>query len=49
VTRAARTWVDACNGCWAEGEVLPNAVYSGDLVLHALAEAMRSVRRQAVS
>jgi MoaA/NifB/PqqE/SkfB family radical SAM enzyme len=49
VTRAARAWVDACNGCWAECEVLPNAVYSGDLVLHALAEAMRSVRRQAVS
>jgi Fe-coproporphyrin III synthase len=27
-----RTWVRACPGCWAECEVLPNAVYSGDLV-----------------
>jgi len=25
---------------------MPNAVYSGDLVLHALAEALRSVRRE---
>ena len=26
-----RRWVDACNGCWAECEVLPNAIYSGDI------------------
>ena len=26
-----RRWVNACPGCWAECEVLPNAVYSGDL------------------
>jgi hypothetical protein len=44
-TRGARAWVDACKGCWAECEVMPNAVYSGDLLLHALAEAMRSVRQ----
>lgn len=27
-----RNWVHACPGCWAECEVLPNAVYSGDLL-----------------
>ena len=48
-TRGARAWVDACTGCWAECEVMPNAVYSGDLLLHALGEAMRSVRREAAS
>jgi MoaA/NifB/PqqE/SkfB family radical SAM enzyme len=48
-TRGARAWVDACKGCWAECEVMPNAVYSGDLLLHALAEALRSVRREAAS
>jgi MoaA/NifB/PqqE/SkfB family radical SAM enzyme len=26
-----RAWVQGCPGCWAECEVLPNAVYSGDL------------------
>lgn len=31
---AARRWVDACSGCWAECEVVPNAVYSGDLLRH---------------
>lgn len=35
-TRSSRAWVDACSGCWAECEVVPNAVYSGDLWLHAL-------------
>jgi MoaA/NifB/PqqE/SkfB family radical SAM enzyme len=29
--KASRTWVDACSGCWAECEVVPNAVYSGDI------------------
>lgn len=43
--RDSRSWVDACVGCWAECEVMPNAVYSGDLVLHALAEAWRAGRR----
>jgi MoaA/NifB/PqqE/SkfB family radical SAM enzyme len=28
----ARAWVDACPGCWAECEVMPSAIYSGDLV-----------------
>ncbi len=32
--RAARQreWVRQCPGCWAECEVLPNALYSGDLI-----------------
>lgn len=29
--RGQRTWVDACPGCWAECEVVPNALYSGDI------------------
>jgi MoaA/NifB/PqqE/SkfB family radical SAM enzyme len=29
-----RDWVKNCPGCWAECEVLPNAVYSGDLFKH---------------
>jgi MoaA/NifB/PqqE/SkfB family radical SAM enzyme len=29
---AARDWVDACPGCWAECEVMPSAIYSGDLL-----------------
>jgi MoaA/NifB/PqqE/SkfB family radical SAM enzyme len=31
-TKRQRDWVDACRGCWAECEVMPNAVYSGDLL-----------------
>jgi MoaA/NifB/PqqE/SkfB family radical SAM enzyme len=27
-----RQWVRKCAGCWAECEVLPNAIYSGDLL-----------------
>ncbi|HTI72335.1 MAG TPA: radical SAM protein [Candidatus Limnocylindria bacterium] len=27
-----RDWVRKCPGCWAECEVLPNAVYTGDLL-----------------
>jgi MoaA/NifB/PqqE/SkfB family radical SAM enzyme len=30
-TAAARDWVDACVGCWAECEVQPSALYSGDI------------------
>lgn len=29
--RNRRAWVDGCPGCWAECEVMPNALYSGDL------------------
>jgi len=35
---SARRWVDACPGCWAECEVMPSAVYTGD-VLRALLPA----------
>lgn len=31
-TRTARKWVDGCPGCWAECEVVPNAIYSGDIL-----------------
>ena len=31
-TRKSRAWVDRCVGCWAECEVVPNALYSGDLI-----------------
>jgi MoaA/NifB/PqqE/SkfB family radical SAM enzyme len=34
--KESRAWVDACRGCWAECEVLPSAIYTGDL-LRALA------------
>jgi len=33
---AQREWVKNCAGCWAECEVLPNAVYSGDLLKRAV-------------
>jgi len=32
---AERDWVRRCPGCWAECEVLPNAVYSGDGLRYA--------------
>lgn len=31
-----RHWVRRCPGCWAECEVLPNALYSGDLLCDPL-------------
>jgi MoaA/NifB/PqqE/SkfB family radical SAM enzyme len=34
--RAQRSWVRSCPGCWAECEVLPNAIYSGDLLRAAM-------------
>jgi Fe-coproporphyrin III synthase len=37
-TRAWRAWVDACRGCWAECEVMPNALYSGDIFSQAAAK-----------
>jgi MoaA/NifB/PqqE/SkfB family radical SAM enzyme len=27
----ARDWVDACPGCWAECEVIPSGIYTGDI------------------
>jgi MoaA/NifB/PqqE/SkfB family radical SAM enzyme len=34
--RESRAWVDACPGCWAECEVMPSALYTGDVLLRAL-------------
>lgn len=31
-TKQSRAWVDRCVGCWAECEVMPNALYTGDLL-----------------
>jgi hypothetical protein len=31
-----RQWVQRCKGCWAECEVLPNAIYSGDLLVQSV-------------
>ena len=31
-----RQWVKDCPGCWAECEVLPSAVYTGDLLVKSL-------------
>jgi len=31
-----RGWVHRCPGCWAECEVLPNAIYTGDLLKETL-------------
>lgn len=31
-TLERRAWVDACPGCWAECEVMPSAIYTGDLL-----------------
>jgi MoaA/NifB/PqqE/SkfB family radical SAM enzyme len=37
---ASRAWVDACSGCWAECEVMPSAIYTGDIVRRTLAAAV---------
>jgi MoaA/NifB/PqqE/SkfB family radical SAM enzyme len=31
-----RAWVQRCPGCWAECEVLPSAIYTGDLIRKGL-------------
>lgn len=36
LARQQREWVLRCPGCWAECEVLPSAVYSGDILRHLL-------------
>lgn len=30
--RSSRRWVDDCPGCWAECEVMPSALYTGDIM-----------------
>ena len=32
IARPARKWVDDCPGCWAECEVVPSAIYTGDVL-----------------
>jgi MoaA/NifB/PqqE/SkfB family radical SAM enzyme len=36
--RDSRAWVDACPGCWAECEVMPSAIYTGDLLRRGVSE-----------
>lgn len=43
--RGQREWVRNCAGCWAECEVLPNAIYSGDLLSGGLLPSQRDGRR----
>jgi MoaA/NifB/PqqE/SkfB family radical SAM enzyme len=38
--QSSRAWVDACPGCWAECEVMPSAIYTGDIVRDALRRAI---------
>jgi MoaA/NifB/PqqE/SkfB family radical SAM enzyme len=33
-SQLSRQWVDNCSGCWAECEVVPSALFSGDLLLN---------------
>ena len=40
-TEGLRDWVRKCPGCWAECEVLPNAVYSGELLQLGLSKSRR--------
>jgi MoaA/NifB/PqqE/SkfB family radical SAM enzyme len=44
---ASRAWVDACPGCWAECEVMPSAIYSGDLLREALFSLVSSLAQRA--
>jgi len=46
---AQRRWVDACPGCWAECEVIPSAIYSGDLLIDAARLVRPSVERRRFS
>jgi MoaA/NifB/PqqE/SkfB family radical SAM enzyme len=32
--QSSRQWVDACPGCWAECEIMPSALFSGDLLFN---------------
>jgi Fe-coproporphyrin III synthase len=47
--RDSRAWVDACAGCWAECEVMPSAIYTGDLLVDAVAAWWRRVRARPAS
>lgn len=40
-----RDWVRKCPGCWAECEVLPSAIYTGDLLFHSHLPIVEPPRR----
>jgi Fe-coproporphyrin III synthase len=44
-----RKWVNRCPGCWAECEVLPSAIYTGDLIKETLLPSRRTVRQNSPS
>lgn len=46
-TREQREWVRACPGCWAECEVLPSAIYTGDLLRTMLPRRKPHASREA--
>ncbi len=46
-TKASRAWVDACPGCWAECEVMPSAIYTGDVFWDLIREPLRMAWRSA--
>ena len=31
----SRAWVDRCPGCWAECEVIPSAIFTGDILVNS--------------
>ncbi len=41
--KAQRDWVHNCAGCWAECEVLPSAIYTGDLIKETLLPSKSSL------
>lgn len=45
--RGHREWVRGCPGCWAECEVLPNALYSGDAFRYAARQIFRRKKTRA--
>ena len=47
--RELRDWVKACPGCWAECEVLPSAIYTGDLLAHSFLPVVEPPRPGAIS
>lgn len=44
-----RKWVSKCPGCWAECEVLPNAIYTGDIALKALTPGPNTRKKEAAA
>jgi MoaA/NifB/PqqE/SkfB family radical SAM enzyme len=44
-----RQWVNRCPGCWAECEVLPSAIYTGDLVKETLLPSRKKPRQNSPS